>query len=168
MLITWQPLNKSDWNAPELSYRVQWRRLGEGGSWSEETVRGPPLLVTRTPTFVPYEIKVQAVNPIGKGPEPPTVVGYSGEDVPQVNPENVGVEIFNSTSVLVSWTLPNRDQLRGHLRGFRPVRCWQSFSGRVAFQAEPQPRDPSSRGSCFQDCRESEKAELGEPLSRGT
>ncbi|XP_044856555.1 neural cell adhesion molecule L1, partial [Mauremys mutica] len=119
MLITWQPLNKSDWNAPELSYRVQWRRLGEGGSWSEETVSGPPLLVTRTPTFVPYELKVQAVNPIGKGPEPPSVVGYSGEDVPQVNPENVGVEIFNSTSVLVSWTLPNRDQLRGHLRGFR-------------------------------------------------
>uniref|UniRef100_A0A452HLB7 Uncharacterized protein n=1 Tax=Gopherus agassizii TaxID=38772 RepID=A0A452HLB7_9SAUR len=80
MLITWKPLNRSDWNAPDLSYRVQWRRLGKGGGWSEETVSGPPLLVTRTPTFVPYEIKVQAVNPIGKGPEPPTVVGYSGED----------------------------------------------------------------------------------------
>uniref|UniRef100_A0A8C3HWU9 L1 cell adhesion molecule n=1 Tax=Chrysemys picta bellii TaxID=8478 RepID=A0A8C3HWU9_CHRPI len=140
MLITWKPLNKSDWNAPELSYRVQWRRLGEGGSWSEETVSGPPLLVTKTPTFVPYEIKVQAVNPVGKGPEPPTVVGYSGEDVPQVNPENVGVEIFNSTSVLVSWTLPNRDQLRGHLRGFR-VFYWRlgSVGERSRRQAWAQP-----------------------------
>ncbi|XP_050784099.1 LOW QUALITY PROTEIN: neural cell adhesion molecule L1 [Gopherus flavomarginatus] len=140
MLITWKPLNRSDWNAPDLSYRVQWRRLGEGGGWSEETVSGPPLLVTRTPTFVPYEIKVQAVNPIGKGPEPPTVVGYSGEDVPQVYPENVGVEIFNSTSVLVSWTLPNRDQLRGHLRGFR-VFYWRlgSVGERSRRQARAQP-----------------------------
>ncbi|TFJ96050.1 EIN3-binding F-box protein 1 [Platysternon megacephalum] len=142
MLITWKPLNKSDWNAPELSYRVQWRRLGEGGSWSEETVGGPPLLVTKTPTFVPYEIKVQSVNPVGKGPEPPTVVGYSGEDVPQVNPENVGVEIFNSTSVLVSWTLPDRDQLRGHLRGFR-VFYWRLGSvggpSRRPARAQPPP-----------------------------
>ncbi|KAM7133943.1 LOW QUALITY PROTEIN: neural cell adhesion molecule L1, partial [Macrochelys suwanniensis] len=140
MLITWKPLNKSDWNAPELNYRVQWRRLGQGGRWGEETVSGPPLLVTETPTFVPYEIKVQAVNPVGKGPEPPTVVGYSGEDVPLVNPENVGVEIFNSTSVLVSWTLPSREQLRGHLRGFR-VFYWRlgSAGGRSRRQARAQP-----------------------------
>ncbi|CAM5072608.1 unnamed protein product [Natator depressus] len=140
MLITWKPLNKSDWNAPELSYRVQWRRLGLGEPWSEETVSAPPLLVTETPTFVPYEIKVQAVNPAGKGPEPPIVVGYSGEDVPLVNPENVGVELLNSTSVLVSWSLPNRDKLRGHLRGFR-VFYWRlgSVGERSRRQARAQP-----------------------------
>ncbi|XP_067399283.1 neural cell adhesion molecule L1-like, partial [Emydura macquarii macquarii] len=119
MVITWQPLNKSDWNAPELSYRVQWRLADPGGRWNEETVAGPPLLVTETPTYVPYEIKVQAVNPAGKGPDPPAVVGYSGENVPLGYPENVGVEIINSTSVLVSWTPPSRDTLRGRLRGFR-------------------------------------------------
>uniref|UniRef100_A0A8C8RSU6 Neural cell adhesion molecule L1 n=1 Tax=Pelusios castaneus TaxID=367368 RepID=A0A8C8RSU6_9SAUR len=119
MVITWQPLARSDWNAPELSYRVQWRLKDRGGRWSEETVTSPPFLVTDTPTFVSYEIKVQAVNPAGKGPDPATVVGYSGEDVPEGYPENVGVEILNSTSVLVSWTPPSKDKLRGHLRGFR-------------------------------------------------
>lgn len=33
-----------------------------------------------TPTFVPYEVKVQAVNEHGSGPEPLAVIGYSGED----------------------------------------------------------------------------------------
>ncbi|XP_074872337.1 neural cell adhesion molecule L1 isoform X2 [Carettochelys insculpta] len=140
MLITWQPLKKSDWNAPELSYRVQWRQRDQGGRWSEETVSGPPLLVTDTPTFVAYEIKVQAVNLAGKGPEPPIVVGYSGEDVPLVYPENVGVEILNSTSVLVSWSLPSREGLRGHLRGFR-VFHWRlgSVGDRSRRQARAQP-----------------------------
>lgn len=33
-----------------------------------------------TPTFVPYEIKVQALNDLGFAPEPSTAIGYSGED----------------------------------------------------------------------------------------
>lgn len=33
-----------------------------------------------TPTFVPYEIKVQAMNDHGVGPEPTAVHGFSGED----------------------------------------------------------------------------------------
>lgn len=38
------------------------------------------LVVTNTSTFEPYEIKVQAVNSQGKGPEPQVTIGYSGED----------------------------------------------------------------------------------------
>lgn len=40
----------------------------------------PFLVVSNTSTFVPYEIKVQAVNSQGKGPEPQITIGYSGED----------------------------------------------------------------------------------------
>ncbi|NXF28294.1 L1CAM protein, partial [Rhodinocichla rosea] len=82
LVITWQPLPPGDWNAPELRYRVQWQPLeGPGrGSWAEATVGEPPLVVRDTPTFSPYKIRVQAVNEAGKGPEPPVVIGYSGED----------------------------------------------------------------------------------------
>ncbi|NWI26382.1 NGCA protein, partial [Sula dactylatra] len=116
-----QPLAPGEWNAAEVRYRVQWRAQELGvGRWHEETVGGPPVVVGGTPTFSPYEIRVQAVNDAGKGPEPLIIVGYSGEDLPLVYPENVGVEILNSTSVRVRWSLPGppRD-LRGHLRGFR-------------------------------------------------
>ncbi|KAM6995837.1 LOW QUALITY PROTEIN: neural cell adhesion molecule L1 [Passerculus sandwichensis] len=126
LVITWQPLPPEDWNGAELRYRVQWRPLEQGrGRWAEATVAEPPLVVRDTPTFRPYEIRVQAVNEAGKGPEPPVVVGYSGEDLPLVYPENVGVEILNSSSVRISWSLSGDDRgLRGHLRGYR-VLYWR-------------------------------------------
>lgn len=75
-----QPLRWMDWNAPQLQYRVQWRPVGTEGAWHEQIVSDPILVVANTSTFVPYEIKVQAVNSQGKGPEPQVVIGYSGED----------------------------------------------------------------------------------------
>ncbi|XP_068780304.1 neural cell adhesion molecule L1 isoform X2 [Struthio camelus] len=139
LVITWQPLAPADWNAPEVQYRVQWRALEPAlGRWSEETVGGPPLVVGGTPTFSPYEIRVQAVNPAGKGPEPAVVVGYSGEDLPLVYPENVGVEILNSTSVRVRWSLAGSPQdLRGHLRGFRVLYWREGWVGERARRQAP-------------------------------
>lgn len=75
-----QPLRWIDWNAPQVQYRVQWRPQGTRGAWQEQIVSDPFLVVSNTSTFVPYEIKVQAVNNQGKGPEPQITVGYSGED----------------------------------------------------------------------------------------
>lgn len=75
-----QPLRWMDWNAPQIQYRVQWRPLGKQETWKEQTVSDPFLVVSNTSTFVPYEIKVQAVNNQGKGPEPQVTIGYSGED----------------------------------------------------------------------------------------
>ncbi|XP_032939431.1 LOW QUALITY PROTEIN: neural cell adhesion molecule L1 [Catharus ustulatus] len=126
LVITWQPLSPGDWNAPQLRYRVQWRPLEpEGGPWAEATVESPPFVVRDTPTFSPFKIRVQALNDAGKGPEPPEVVGYSGEDLPLVYPENVGVEVLNSSSVLITWTLEgSTSRLRGHLRGYR-VLYWR-------------------------------------------
>lgn len=69
-----------DWNAPQIQYRVQWRPQKMQGAWQEQIVSDPFLVVSNTSTFVPYEIKVQAVNSQGKGPEPQITIGYSGED----------------------------------------------------------------------------------------
>lgn len=43
-------------------------------------VKRHSFVVKNTPTFVPYEIKIQARNHQGWGPEPRVVSGYSGED----------------------------------------------------------------------------------------
>lgn len=49
--------------------------------WSARNVaNGSQFVVSGTPTYASYEIKVQAVNDYGSGPEPETVIGYSGED----------------------------------------------------------------------------------------
>lgn len=68
-------------NGPGLTYKVQWRQRHVEEDWSSRTVvNASQFVVTGTPTFVPYEIKVQAFNDYGNGPEPEVVVGYSGED----------------------------------------------------------------------------------------
>ncbi|XP_078242687.1 neural cell adhesion molecule L1 isoform X3 [Pogona vitticeps] len=123
MIITWTPLHPWEWNAPTLKYHVQWR-LGSEGQWNETEVEAPPVVVTGTPVFSPYEIKVQARNDFGKGPEPPTEQGFSGEDVPGAIPENLAVEVLNSTTIKLSWILPNKEKVLGHLRGFQVYYYW--------------------------------------------
>ncbi|XP_062975420.1 neural cell adhesion molecule L1 isoform X2 [Elgaria multicarinata webbii] len=117
MIITWMPLAPSEWHAPVLRYHVQWR-LENQVQWNETEVEAPPVVVTDTPVFSPYEIKVQAHNDFGKGPEPLTTRGYSGEDVPKAVPENVEVEVLNSTTIKLSWILLNKEKVLGHLKGF--------------------------------------------------
>ncbi|KAG8129901.1 hypothetical protein E2320_016708 [Naja naja] len=118
MIITWTPLPHKEWNAPTMKYRVQWRLENEG-QWDEVEVEDPPVLVTDTPVFSPYEIKVQAQNDFGKGPEPEPEKGYSGEDVPEAVPEDLLIEMINSTTIKLSWILPNREKIWGHLKGFK-------------------------------------------------
>ncbi|XP_025021470.1 neural cell adhesion molecule L1 isoform X2 [Python bivittatus] len=118
MIITWTPLAHKEWNAPTLRYRVQWRLENEG-QWEEMEVEAPPVVVTDTPVFSPYEIKVQAHNDFGKGPEPQSEQGYSGEDVPEAVPEDLLIEMINSTTIKLSWILPNREKIWGHLKGFK-------------------------------------------------
>lgn len=48
--------------------------------WQEHIVKRHSFVVKNTPTFVPYEIKIQARNHQGWGPEPRISTGYSGED----------------------------------------------------------------------------------------
>lgn len=49
--------------------------------WTTVTVaNNSKFVVSGMPTFVPYEIKVQAVNDHGAGPDPAIAIGYSGED----------------------------------------------------------------------------------------
>lgn len=44
------------------------------------TTAGSKHVVENTETYVPYEIKIQARNDFGSGPESNVVIGYSGED----------------------------------------------------------------------------------------
>lgn len=77
---TIQPLLPIEHNGPGLEYKVSYRRQDVEEDWKENTVKRHSFVVKNTPTFVPYEIKIQAKNRQGFGPEPKLVTGYSGED----------------------------------------------------------------------------------------
>lgn len=73
-------MNATSAFGPNLRYIVKWRRRETRETWNNVTVWGSRYVVGPTPVYVPYEIRVQAENDFGKGPEPDTVIGYSGED----------------------------------------------------------------------------------------
>ncbi|KAE8583409.1 hypothetical protein XENTR_v10020505 [Xenopus tropicalis] len=117
MYISWKPLKGIDWNGPGFKYLVKWRQLGKE-EWKEVVADSPPVLVSGTSIFEPYEIIVQSVNDIGRATEPKPVIGHSGEDMPDITPENVGLEAMNESAIKVAWLPVQKNGLNGHLKGF--------------------------------------------------
>uniref|UniRef100_A0A3P8Y009 Neuronal cell adhesion molecule a n=1 Tax=Esox lucius TaxID=8010 RepID=A0A3P8Y009_ESOLU len=124
LIISWK-LTGLQSNGPGLQYRVNWRQKGVEEEWSSETVANTSKYVlSGTPTFVPYEIKVQAVNDYGSGPEPVPVEGFSGEDLPMSAPESIQVLVQNVTLAEVHWEPVPSSTVRGRLQGYK-VRYWR-------------------------------------------
>uniref|UniRef100_A0A4W5NRX3 Cell adhesion molecule L1-like b n=1 Tax=Hucho hucho TaxID=62062 RepID=A0A4W5NRX3_9TELE len=124
MDINWEPLSPIEHNGPGLEYKVSYKRQDVEEDWHEHVVKRHSFVVKGTPTFVPYEIRIQARNYQGWGPEPKVVTGYSGEDFPSAAPDDVEVEVMNNSLVKVSWTRVHKDKLHGHLGGYR-INWWR-------------------------------------------
>ncbi|XP_060087329.1 neurofascin isoform X11 [Heteronotia binoei] len=129
MVISWMPLNATQAYGPKLKYIVKWRRKDTRESWSNVTVNGDvsKYTVTQTPTYVPYEIKVQAENEFGRAPEPDVVIGYSGEDYPKAAPTDVRLRVLNSTAISLQWTRVYPDTIQGQLKEYRAY-FWRDSS----------------------------------------
>lgn len=128
LVITWKPLNGFESNGPGLQYKVSWRQKDGDDEWTSVVVANvSKYIVSGTPTFVPYLIKVQALNDVGFAPEPAVVMGHSGEDLPMVAPGNVQVAVVNSTLAEVHWDPVPLKSIRGHLQGYR-IYYWKAQS----------------------------------------
>ncbi|XP_012513288.1 PREDICTED: neurofascin isoform X2 [Propithecus coquereli] len=115
MEITWTPMNATSAFGPNLRYIVKWRRRETREAWNNATVWGSRYVVGQTPVYVPYEIRVQAENDFGKGPEPDTVIGYSGEDLPSA-PRRLRVRQPNLETINLEWDHPEHPN--GILTGY--------------------------------------------------
>lgn len=74
-------MNGFESNGPGLQYKVSWRQKDGDDEWTSVVVANvSKYIVSGTPTFVPYLIKVQALNDVGFAPEPAVIMGHSGED----------------------------------------------------------------------------------------
>ncbi|KAM4712389.1 neuronal cell adhesion molecule a isoform 2-T2 [Anableps anableps] len=124
LVISWRPLTGFQSNGPGLEYKVQWRQKDVEDDWTSKNVGNTSqYIVTDTPTYVPYEIKVQAFNNYGNAPEPTVVIGYSGEDKPLSAPDSVQVTVPNSTLAEVQWEPVPNPSVRGELQGYRVYYC---------------------------------------------
>ncbi|XP_065734201.1 neurofascin isoform X4 [Phocoena phocoena] len=127
MEITWTPMNATSAFGPNLRYIVKWRRRETRETWNNVTVWGSRYVVGQTPVYVPYEIRVQAENDFGKGPEPDTVIGFSGEDYPRAAPTDVKIRVLNSTAISLQWNRVYSDTVQGQLREYRAY-YWRESS----------------------------------------
>uniref|UniRef100_A0A8C1HFG1 Neural cell adhesion molecule L1 n=1 Tax=Cyprinus carpio carpio TaxID=630221 RepID=A0A8C1HFG1_CYPCA len=120
LVITWKPLTPQQANGPGLEYKVMWRQQGIETYWTSVSVANvSKFVVSGTPTFVPYEVMVQALNDYGPGPKPGAVIGYSGEDFPSAAPGDVRVLVLNSTLAEVRWSPVPLESVRGRLQGYK-------------------------------------------------
>ncbi|XP_054631453.1 neuronal cell adhesion molecule-like isoform X16 [Dunckerocampus dactyliophorus] len=128
LVISWKPLSGLQANGPGLHYRVMWRQKLLDSEWTAVTVaNNSKFVVSGTPTFAPYEIKVQAVNDYGAAPEPAVAHGYSGEDLPVAAPDSVRAYVLNSTLAEVHWEPVPPKLIRGYLKGYQ-VYYWRERS----------------------------------------
>ncbi|XP_043943365.1 neuronal cell adhesion molecule isoform X3 [Protopterus annectens] len=128
LVIKWKTLSGMQSNGPGLQYKVSWRQKDGDDEWTSVSVTNvSQYIVSGTPTFAPYEIKVQAFNNFGYAPEPSVVIGYSGEDFPMVAPKNVEAHAVNSTLAKIHWEPVPPKTVRGYLEGYR-VHYWKEAS----------------------------------------
>lgn len=74
-------MDRKNFNGPGFRYKVMWRKVvGSGPSWHSNFTTSPHFVVMDVGDFSAFDIKVQAVNDLGEGPEPKSTIGYSGED----------------------------------------------------------------------------------------
>ncbi|XP_061817411.1 neuronal cell adhesion molecule a isoform X5 [Nerophis lumbriciformis] len=120
LVISWRSLTGFQSNGPGLEYKVLWRQKDVDQEWSSTTVANvTQVVVTGTPIFAPYEIKVQSLNDYGSGPEAEVIIGYSGEDLPTSAPDGVLVMVHNSTLAEVHWEPVSAHSIRGKLKGYK-------------------------------------------------
>ncbi|XP_033733379.1 contactin-like [Pecten maximus] len=129
LTLTWTPLAEEDWGGAVVSYIVYWRLLGSIGesSWArpQNEIRSDVGKYVHTVGqefyYTQYEVKVQAINNFGRGPNSTIAVVYSAEDLPIAVTTNVKAWRHNSTAIMVMWDpVPDvREIMRGRLLGYQ-------------------------------------------------
>uniref|UniRef100_A0A8C7K607 Neurofascin n=1 Tax=Oncorhynchus kisutch TaxID=8019 RepID=A0A8C7K607_ONCKI len=126
MMISWEALNNREWNGPHLKYLVWWKRRESREEWKNATTWWCKYYIYDTDTFTPYEIKVQAVNDFGMGPESPVIIGYSGEDPPSA-PRSFRIQQRHLDMIWVDWDTPAEPNgiVTGYILKYQTVNATQ-------------------------------------------
>lgn len=65
-----------------------------------------------------YSIRMQSINAIGESDLSIPLYASTEEESPSEPPKNIQITVLNATSVLVSWSPPDKQNLNGQLKGF--------------------------------------------------
>ncbi|CAI9724527.1 contactincontactin-like [Octopus vulgaris] len=124
--ISWEALLPTEQGGKGIGYNVYWRRTSDKYlRWKKHVIHKDAdelfLLVGAENFYIKYEVKVQAFNLYGDGPNSTVVEVYSAEGMPTVVPDNVNVVTYNGTAVTVLWTpVPDTHaDMKGVVQGYQ-------------------------------------------------
>uniref|UniRef100_A0A8C1JIR7 Neogenin 1 n=1 Tax=Cyprinus carpio TaxID=7962 RepID=A0A8C1JIR7_CYPCA len=105
-------------NGEIQTYRLFYSEKGRD-SEQDVDVTGLSYTMTGLKTFTEYSFRVVAYNKHGPGVSTEDVVVRTLSDVPSAAPQNLTLEVLNSTSIMVRWQPPPAGTLNGELTGYR-------------------------------------------------
>lgn len=133
LTMNWKPMSKEDYNGPDFHYIVYWRKKSNNvlnnPKWEmkkvPENVNQLVTLVGKQDYYSEYEVKVQAQNRLGSGPNSTIAVIYSAEDLPGTAVKDIEALPYNATAITVYWDpiLDKREVVKGKLLGYR-IKYW--------------------------------------------
>lgn len=131
--IEWDPLNKQDWNGPNLRYMVEYKlKEAENDPFKpietmEEGVSY--VIVEGVPSYTLYIVTVRAKNGQGMGASTAVTEVYSYQEIPKTAPTNVAGTATSGSSVRVTWRALSA-HFNGSMGGYK-VKYWPTNDGSI-------------------------------------
>ncbi|XP_058622372.1 neogenin isoform X2 [Onychostoma macrolepis] len=105
-------------NGEIQTYKLFYSEKGQD-SEQDMDVMGLSDTMTGLKKFTEYSFRVVAYNKYGPGVSTEDVVVRTLSDVPSAPPQNLTLEVLNSTSIMVRWRSPPPGTLNGELTGYK-------------------------------------------------
>ncbi|RUS76729.1 hypothetical protein EGW08_015509, partial [Elysia chlorotica] len=155
LVIKWDPLKRIDLCGPNFTYHIEVQKQGESQVeiYEVDDYTVGEKWIPVNDTYQPYIFKVKSKNQVGLGMDnPKSMMGYSGEGVPLVSPENFELDPavdVTATSATFQWDAVNTsvEAMQGEFSGYK-IRFWKvgdKEKSMRSFIVEKETKSPSSR-----------------------
>ncbi|XP_017480193.1 PREDICTED: protein sidekick-like, partial [Rhagoletis zephyria] len=142
IITQWQPPLEEHRNGQILGYILRYRLFGYNNvPWTYQNITNEAqrtFLIQELITWKDYIVQIAAYNNMGVGVYTDGAKIKTKEGVPEAPPTFVKVNALNSTSVRVTWTPPNPQQINGINQGYK-IQAWRTEV------IEGEPRDIEER-----------------------